>query len=779
MFYHDNGTKTDPCCIPTKLTKFHQDDQYKSRDVKSPYKWQSGPLSTSVEVINLISDDEDDLPIPQPVKKGSKTTSKDGRFEGGASSKRLKARGQKGNKMPKKKSQPISSSTTEEDFIVKRTFRRRGSGDQNLNRIYLTTESSTSSHSPAKAIGIRIPTHVPYGWVEYAPRAADNADRKASPISQLSVEATSPSPHKRKRTGQSIINRSSAPSTSNINEEIEATPLKASTNGTRSHSTTKALSRLEVPFIENEEEHSALGNRVTSTGSPMLQSWRIPDTGLVPTEHTKALSRIESFTRYLVPASSSSNLVKNDISRSKKVNSKSHINRNMLDSEASVSRDTSSGLYSSDSGRRNDPKSKQSSHNPGTMVEMCRSSSATPKRLPMGHPTKTPTAITETETPRKGFTKGHFSNGGSPWQPLANEPQRLAKASPRDVQHIPKTPSSSEPDLNIASKQEQYVSPSRGGLRPRVIRETETQKKIREWKLKYSNHPFVTRLNSLKGLKNIDIVNELDDDPPPSNFEFISKNIFSCQAIEPDPAAMYGCSCETNCNPKSCSCIGERNDIDNPSGKVWGLPYNFSKHLTQAYLNSRLAVHECNAACACSSSCRNRNITLPYDPNVEIFKTMDRGWGLRSRDPIFKGQFVDTYRGEILTDEEAVARSEQSVDKNIYLFALDKFTSDLPPGEKEYVIDAEFKGSPARFINHSCDPNLRVFCVSLLRGNPRVYELALFAIKDIPPGEELSFDYQSMDGDNDRWNNGLISGSQGERILECLCGAPQCRRHFW
>lgn len=79
---------------------------------------------------------------------------------------------------------------------------------------------------------------------------------------------------------------------------------------------------------------------------------------------------------------------------------------------------------------------------------------------------------------------------------------------------------------------------------------------------------------------------------------------------------------------------------------------------------------------------------------MEIFKTDDnRGWGLRCKEDLymgmiqaetnesnlepssdfFSGQFVDTYRGEVITDEEATRREEASgIIKASYLYSLDK-----------------------------------------------------------------------------------------------------------
>lgn len=52
------------------------------------------------------------------------------------------------------------------------------------------------------------------------------------------------------------------------------------------------------------------------------------------------------------------------------------------------------------------------------------------------------------------------------------------------------------------------------------------------------------------------------------------------------------------------------------------------------------------------------------------------------------------------------------------------------------IIDAT-KGSMARFVNHSCEPNCKMDMWTV-GGRPR---MALFAGRDIELGEELTYDY--------------------------------------
>lgn len=93
------------------------------------------------------------------------------------------------------------------------------------------------------------------------------------------------------------------------------------------------------------------------------------------------------------------------------------------------------------------------------------------------------------------------------------------------------------------------------------------------------------------------------------------------------------------------------------------------------------------------------------------------GLGLYALDPIKKGACVIEYIGRPASEKEI------REDKGRYLF----WTSDTT------MINGNIKENLARRINHSCVPN----CESDMDGR-RIY---IFAVKDIRPGEEITYDY--------------------------------------
>jgi SET domain-containing protein len=113
--------------------------------------------------------------------------------------------------------------------------------------------------------------------------------------------------------------------------------------------------------------------------------------------------------------------------------------------------------------------------------------------------------------------------------------------------------------------------------------------------------------------------------------------------------------------------------------------------------------------------------------------------GCYTTTPILKGKRVAEYTGRRIPKELADARYEHS--PITYLFGL---------GDGSMVIDGH---GMAMFINHSCEANCET---SEVRG--RVW---ITAIKNIPAGAEITYDYCLYDG--------------GEDEARCNCGAKKCR----
>jgi len=135
----------------------------------------------------------------------------------------------------------------------------------------------------------------------------------------------------------------------------------------------------------------------------------------------------------------------------------------------------------------------------------------------------------------------------------------------------------------------------------------------------------------------------------------------------------------------------------------------------------------------------------------ELRQSSIQGQGAFAIRPIKRGTRVIEYTGERISHDESDRRYDDTGmgRHHTFLFTIDKST----------VIDAAVDGNEARFINHSCAPNCEA-----VDERKHIY---IEAIRDIAPGEELTYDYQyERDGTEDE---------EWERLYVCKCGAPTCR----
>lgn len=332
---------------------------------------------------------------------------------------------------------------------------------------------------------------------------------------------------------------------------------------------------------------------------------------------------------------------------------------------------------------------------------------------------------------------------------------------------------------------------------------------------------FKTELKKVPGPP-VEVVNGLDYSSPPLNFKFIDKSVTVGAVTSIGPDGMVGCGGKGGCKPhmgqhigceygKLCSCL-EFAAIDearmsaddwqrHEAGELMGLPKRFPYHnptstyaqagcLVNFYLESRNAIYECNRHCDCGLACKTRIVQKGRKVPLVIFKTRERGWGLRATVDLQKGQFIDTYRGEIITGEEADRREASAGDsrgKQSYLYTLDKHIGDVNGDGNQlteddcFVVDGEYKGGPTRFMNHSCDPNCRQYTVQYNKYDIKLYELAFFAYKFIPAGTELTFNYKDYDEDEDEDDMTEFNEPEDEEgeYMKCRCGSANCKGRLW
>jgi len=125
------------------------------------------------------------------------------------------------------------------------------------------------------------------------------------------------------------------------------------------------------------------------------------------------------------------------------------------------------------------------------------------------------------------------------------------------------------------------------------------------------------------------------------------------------------------------------------------------------------------------------------------------GRGVYAKVEIPRDTRIVEYVGERITKAVSHRREKQRLERQrrggdgcVYIFELNR----------KYDLDGRTRGNVARLINHSCAPNCRA---ETIRG--RIW---IIANTDIPPGEELTFDYGY--------------GYNEWRLHPCRCGAKRC-----
>jgi len=331
-------------------------------------------------------------------------------------------------------------------------------------------------------------------------------------------------------------------------------------------------------------------------------------------------------------------------------------------------------------------------------------------------------------------------------------------------------------------------------------------------------------MEKLRRVKGVHLANEVDATTPSLDFTFIDSFVLGKGVHAADPETNPGC--QAPCKPdmggqcgceytKLCACLEyaavdedklaksdptryEEYCLEKEAGAfidTEGLPKRFPyskpqkgavQTLQSFYREQRHAIYECNDKCNCGPKCKTRLINKGRHVDLTIFKTANRGWGVYSNENLVRGEFIDVYLGEVLTNDDATERENNAnMEKGSYLYSLDKFVNDDPTLTLDtcYVVDGQYMGNATRFINHSCEPNCRQYTVSYNKYDLRVYNLAFFADEDISAGTELTFDYKDKDEEEEEdviaRREAAMQDPENQDARPCNCGSQKCRGYLW
>ena len=130
---------------------------------------------------------------------------------------------------------------------------------------------------------------------------------------------------------------------------------------------------------------------------------------------------------------------------------------------------------------------------------------------------------------------------------------------------------------------------------------------------------------------------------------------------------------------------------------------------------------------------------LKLAPGLSIKESRIEGRGCFSVADFKAGRKIAEYTGERIKNAEANRRASR---RKLRICAINE----------RWSLDGSRGGNGTHYINHSCEPNAYM---KILYGH-----ILFIALRDIPPGEEITIDYESTLHSNKK---------------RCTCGAPSCR----
>ncbi|KAH8495535.1 hypothetical protein H0E87_018634 [Populus deltoides] len=241
------------------------------------------------------------------------------------------------------------------------------------------------------------------------------------------------------------------------------------------------------------------------------------------------------------------------------------------------------------------------------------------------------------------------------------------------------------------------------------------------------------------------LFNDIDNDHDPLCYQYLERTVFPVFVFT-NGSNGTGCDCVSGCSD-GCFCAMKN------GGE---LAYDENGFL----LKGKPVVFECGVSCRCPPTCRNRVTQRGLRNRLEVFRSRETGWGVRSLDVIHAGAFICEYAGVVLTREQAqiftmnggglvypnrfsAKWAEWGDLSQIYPNYTRPSYPELPP--LDFAMDVSKMRNVACYMSHSSAPNVLVQFVLYDHNNLMFPHIMLFAMENIPPLRELSLDYGVAD----------------------------------
>lgn len=142
---------------------------------------------------------------------------------------------------------------------------------------------------------------------------------------------------------------------------------------------------------------------------------------------------------------------------------------------------------------------------------------------------------------------------------------------------------------------------------------------------------------------------------------------------------------------------------------------------------------------------------------IERRNSTIHGNGVFAKLHIKKGEELVEYKGDLISYAKADAKYHGDLmTGHTFLFSLNE----------KWIINGNKNGNIARWINHSCAPNAIAFVHEHKSGKLKKDRVIIEALRDIEPGEEITYDYG--------FEFDVPYTKELKTIWACRCGAPNC-----
>ncbi|GHJ85477.1 hypothetical protein NliqN6_1879 [Naganishia liquefaciens] len=208
----------------------------------------------------------------------------------------------------------------------------------------------------------------------------------------------------------------------------------------------------------------------------------------------------------------------------------------------------------------------------------------------------------------------------------------------------------------------------------------------------------------------------------------------------------------------NCSCVSYTGNF-----------YSSSALLSLPALPPNWPLVECGASCQCSARCSLRVTQRGPSDNLVLRLGQASGLGIFADAFLPSGRFICLYAGEFIDQAQARQRFEKQQCERQGNYILCMRENDAIIG----FVDPTIKGNIGRFLNYSCDPNCRM---EYVRWGPlAIPRPAIFTIRDIAPGEELTWDYGSEELSLEVQTTNENSKTSRTR---CFCDSKHCKGYL-